>query len=289
MHVQLQASEESDTVGMRLDTALSQQVADYSRASIIRLIKNGAVTVNGSTKPPSYRLREGDSVAFDVSDVAIPAIDLPVIFENDDVIVIDKPAGVLTHSKGSLNHEATVATFIADRLTPELRSSNRGGIVHRLDRATSGVIICAKNQPTQTFLQKQFAQRKTKKTYTAIVVGAPKDPSAILNWPIARNPKKPQTFRVSALGKSASTAYKILSANEYLSLLELTPTTGRTHQLRVHMQHLGHAILGDPLYGKPDERLFLHATKLELTLPGGKRRVFSSPIPKSFADRMKRL
>jgi RluA family pseudouridine synthase len=157
-----------------------------------------------------------------------------------------------------------------------------------LDRATSGVIIGAKNAAALSWLQKQFSQRKVKKTYIAIVQGHLPNDHAIIDMPIERNPKKPQTFRVGAQGKAALTEYQVIKLNDTYSMLQLSPQTGRTHQLRVHLAHLGHPIVGDTLYGgKPAERLFLHALSLEITMPSRERKTFTAPLPELFGRIMK--
>lgn len=164
---------------------------------------------------------------------------------------------------------------------------NRAGIVHRLDRATSGVMIVAKTPAALSWLQKQFSQRKAKKTYLAIVAGTMREQEAVIDMPIERNPKAPATFRVGANGKHALTHYRVLQTGNSYSLLELKPETGRTHQLRVHLQQLGHPIVGDTLYGgKTAERLFLHAHQLEITLPNRERKTFASPMPDIFKRTM---
>lgn len=273
----------------RLDQYVARQLPDLSRTAGARLIEQGKVLVNGQPQAKaSYRLRLADKVEIQYDEAKarqIPRIDLPVVYEDDDCVVINKPVGILSHSKGAFNPEATVATWLRDRLKPELATSgNRDGIVHRLDRATSGVMICAKTQAALTHLQKQFSQRKAKKTYIAIVSGDDIEPrQAVIDMPIERNPKRPQTFRVGRQGKPAVTEYLVLDQKDDLSLLELKPTTGRTHQLRVHLRHLGHPILGDVLYGgQPASRLFLHARTLEITLPNGQRRTFEAPLPPEF-------
>ncbi len=201
--------------------------------------------------------------------------------------MIEKPPGLLTHSKGAFNPEATVATWLRGRLRS--MEGERAGIVHRLDRATSGIMICAKTPLAHSWLQKQFSQRRVKKTYAAVINGHLKQLEAIIDMPIERNPKHPQTFRVGANGKPATTDYTVLQVNDHYSLVELRPTTGRTHQLRVHLAYLGHPIVGDTLYnGSPSERLLLHACRLELTLPSRERKVFESQIPPSFAEALSR-
>jgi 23S rRNA pseudouridine1911/1915/1917 synthase len=214
-----------------------------------------------------------------------PDIDLPILYEDADCIVMNKPVGVLTHSKGAFNPEATVATFLQSHVKD--LQGERAGIVHRLDRATSGVIIGAKTSEALAWLQKQFSQRRVKKTYIAIIEGELDENHAIIDMPIERNPKKPQTFRVGANGKSAITEYKVLESNDRYSMIELSPQTGRTHQLRVHLNHLGHPILGDEFYGgKPSKRLFLHALQLEITVPSHERKVFTATLPPEFKEIM---
>jgi 23S rRNA pseudouridine1911/1915/1917 synthase len=244
--------------------------------------------VNGKAAKPGYRLRDNDNVEIDYDEAEqsiIPTIDLPVLYEDDDCVVIDKPAGVLTHSQGSGTPEGTVASFLRSRLKGDI-IGDRAGIVHRLDRATSGVIIGAKGQTALSFLQKQFADRKVKKTYIAIVRGELKESEAMIDMPIERNPKAPATFRVGINGKAATTHYKVLKTTPQYSLVELKPETGRTHQLRVHLAELGHPIVGDPLYGTGTygDRLYLHAKSLEITLPNNERKTFTAPVPNEFEE-----
>lgn len=268
----------------RLDQKVVELIPELSRASSAKLIDGGKVTVNGkAVEKGGYKLRPGDMVEvdFNIKQLEdIPTIKLEVLYEDDDCVVVIKPLGVLTHSKGEFNPEATVETWLRSRTK---LTGARAGIVHRLDRATSGVMICAKTPEALKWLQRQFAQRKTKKTYYAVVNGTFKQPEAIIDMPVARNPKAPATFRVDANGKSAITAYKVIATNGQYSLVELRPETGRTHQLRVHLSHLGHPIIGDYMYGgEQAERLMLHAYKLELTLLSRERRVFQAPVPKEF-------
>jgi len=274
-----------EQAGQRLDVFLGTYLTRLSRAFIHKLCDTGKVAKDGKELKAGYKVREGDviSVAYDEAELdVIPTIDLPVLYEDDDCIVINKPAGVLTHAQGHLSNEATVATFLRDKLQ-DLEGA-RGGIVHRLDRATSGVIICAKNQAALSFLQKQFAQRKAKKSYIAITAGKPTPEEAVIDMPIERNPKAPATFRVGANGKPSVTHYKVIKSTPKYSLLELKPTTGRTHQLRVHLAEQGHPIVGDPLYGTGafGDRLYLHALSLEITTPDRERRTFTAPLPDEF-------
>lgn len=286
--------------GQRLDTFVAGQLPRLSRAFAAKLILQGKVLVNGSPAKPGQKLRADDDIAIDYDESrldAIPHIELPVLYEDDACLVINKPAGILTHARGAMSDEATVASFLRDRMATETAENTRkigvmtagaagerAGIVHRLDRATSGVMIGAKTPDALSFLQKQFAQRRAKKTYIAIVEGAPEPIEAIIDMPIERNPKAPATFRVGANGKPSTTAYRVLRSTDTLSLVELKPATGRTHQLRVHLAHIGHPIVGDPLYGHGNygDRMFLHAYQLEITLPGRERKTFEAPLPPEF-------
>ena len=274
------------TATERLDQYVVGQIPGLSRSAAIKLIERGDVIVNGKAAPKaSYKVKPSDkiAVAYDQSAQTIPDIDLPVIYEDDDCAVINKPAGVLTHSKGAFNPEATVATWLSGQTNG--MDGERAGIVHRLDRATSGVMICAKTPEALAWLQKQFSQRKVKKSYAAVVAGVMDKPEAVIDMPIERNPKRPQTFRAGSNGKAALTAYQVLRTDSRHSLLELKPTTGRTHQLRVHLRQIGHPIVGDTLYGgEPAPRLFLHAHTLEITLPGRQRKTFEVPVPQEFME-----
>ncbi len=278
-----------ESSGKRLDVFVAENLPELSRSSIQKLADQKKVTVNKIVQQDKYRVKTGETVSLDYNLdelVKVPKIKIPILYEDEDCIVLNKPAGILTHSKGVFNPEATVATFIAPML--QGLNGDRAGIVHRLDRATSGVIICAKTPEALKWLQKQFSSRKVKKMYIAVVEGKPKQAEAVIDMPIERNPKDPKSFRVASNGKSAVTHYKVMRSDPIFSELELTPTTGRTHQLRVHLSHIGHPIIGDILYGgEPADRLYLHAKSLEITLPNRQRQVFTSTVPREFSAIMK--
>jgi 23S rRNA pseudouridine1911/1915/1917 synthase len=278
-----------ESAGKRLDVFIAKQVPQLSRSSIQKLADQNKLLVEKQPEKAGYKLKNGQKVSLNYNLQLldqIPDIELPILYEDEDCLVIDKPVGVLTHSKGVFNPEPTVATFIA----PKLKSleGERAGIVHRLDRATSGVIICAKHEAALKWLQKQFAQRRTKKHYIAVVEGHLDPSEAMIDIPIERNPIKPKAFRAGAAGKPAITEYKVVSTNRHYSLIDLFPKTGRTHQLRVHLQHLGYPIVGDTLYGGKDaDRLYLHAKSLEITLPNKERKIFEASVPAAFTAIMK--
>ena len=258
---------------VRLDVATFEQYPRYSRATIQKFIKNGQVTVNGDiVDKPNTLIDENSNIELSVVE-AEEGEKPPVIYEDDDVIVFNKPAGMLTVSKGEFNPEPTLEQF--------------GEIVHRLDRDTSGVIILAKNAKAKSFLQKQFQERKAHKTYYAVTVGHPKVNHAIINIPLTRNLKKPTTFMVANQGREAITEYRVIDQNEKYSLIELKPQTGRTHQLRIHLAHIGAPILGDPVYNPKSpkaDRMYLHASILEITVPSGKRLTFTANLPEEFRN-----
>lgn len=273
---------------MRLDQYMAKYWPEYSRSVWQKHIESGLVKVNGEVKTAvRQNLGEDDVVTY----MTLPVVDfegqtLPVVYEDDHVTVINKPSGVLTHAKGAITSEFSVADFMKSRMI-EPEDTNRPGIVHRLDRATSGIIICARDSTTKSQLQKQFQDRKAHKTYLAVVDGLPKHLEAKIDLPIERNPKSPSTFRVGTQGKSAQTSYRVLAHNDKYSVLELKPLTGRTHQLRVHLAHIGTPIVGDEIYKgskSPIGRLCLHASSLEITIPVGQRKTFQAQPPDEMAD-----
>lgn len=270
---------------MRLDAYLAEYWPETSRSQWQKYIAAGYVLVNGEIEVSVKRqLGEDDEVTVNLPKKPdYSAHSLPIIYKDDNVVVMNKPPGVLTHSKGAMNDEFTVAEFLRP-LTTYHQESNRPGIIHRLDRDTSGVIIGARNDATASLLQRQFSDRKVKKTYIAILNGIPKEPKATIDLPIGRHPSAPSTFRVDSKGKPATTTYEVLARANNRCLVRLSPYTGRTHQLRVHMQYIGTPILGDRVYGKAADRLYLHAYSLEITIPNGNRQVFTAPLPPEFLN-----
>ena len=269
---------------VRLDIYLSTKFdTTISRSLWQKYIKAGYVSVNNKVvTTPKFEVDETDEIALNLPEKEQADVDLPILYEDDDVIVVNKPSGLLTHAKGGLSDEPTVAEIIRPK-TSFATDTDRPGIVHRLDRDTSGLLIIAKNPESAAHLQRQFAERTAKKTYVAITDGKPKLNAARIDLPIGRNPSAPSTFRIDPNGKPAQTTYHVLAENDTQSLVKLKPTTGRTHQLRVHLAHLNAPILGDRVYGKSSDcRMMLHAQKLEITLPSGERKIFEAAVPDEF-------
>ena len=272
-----------ELVGKRTDKLIADYFPSYPRAALHKLFESEDVLLNDKVTKPGIKVRLGDNIRIDLLplEITIADIDLPILYEDDDVLVVNKPAGVISHARGRYFDEPSVASFVRQKVA-EL-TGERSGIVHRLDRATSGVMVCAKNPESLSFLQKQFSDRKTKKTYMAVVVGSMPTETGQIDMPIARNPVKPVTFHVDPSGKDSVTNYRVISRHGIYTLLELIPVTGRTHQLRVHLTHLKHPIIGDELYsGEPAERLMLHAFSLEIMLPNKELVTFKAPLPDEF-------
>jgi len=279
--------------GKRIDKLIAALHPEYSRAALRKLFDTEHVLINDQPTKPGIKVREGDLIAVDFTPLnfEIEHLDIPIIYEDEDVLVVDKPSGVISHARGRFFDEASVASFLREHLYGKKRRAQddvhqlRAGIVHRLDRATSGVMICAKNEPAMSFLQKQFADRKVEKIYIAVVNGEMPSSEGLIDMPIERDERKPQMFKVSSLGKQAQTEYKVLKQENGYSKLELKPKTGRTHQLRVHLSELKHPIVGDDLYGgEESSRLLLHAAKLSIELPSGDKKSFEAPLPEEFTD-----
>ena len=284
---------------VRLDTYLAEREG-VPRSLVQKLIKTGVAMVNGEVVTrPARSISEADNVVFQPPSAPdegewLAGFRRYVIYADDNVIVVNKPAGMLVHAKGSIAKELTVADYVRSQFNPDgladNADNNRLGIVHRLDRATSGVMICARNLTTASYLSRQFAERKAKKVYLALVSSLPGHSAARINLPIGRSRRAPATFVVDGNGKVAITDYTV--QKEYpdgRALLELRPLTGRTHQLRVHLAHLGCPIVGDAVYGHAHygDRLMLHAYRLEISMPGqdgAERRIFTAPLPADFQE-----
>lgn len=275
----------------RLDTFIAQNCeGKFSRSSVGKLITQGRVKLNGNVvESKAVKVADGDVVEVDYED-PVASEDLKILFEDDNEIVISKPAGMLSHAKGPISGEVSVADWLQPRTTD--LDAHRSGIVHRLDRATSGVMILAKNPESKSWLMKQFSDRNVHKKYLAIIEGAPELKKFKVDMPIGRNPKKLTTFYVTESGREAQTEVEVLDSNGVQSLVLLSPKTGRTHQLRVHMWANGWPILGDPFYNegfKEGQDLMLHASSLNIQTSGKEWQEFSASPPSYFLDKLKEL
>jgi 23S rRNA pseudouridine1911/1915/1917 synthase len=282
-------------VGARLDQYLVGVAAGLSRARIQDLIKDGNVTLNGGVAKASARLRAGDAVVLNEpppvpTETVAEEIALDVLFEDDDLIVINKPAGLVVHpAAGNWSGTLVNALLHHCQTLSGIGGEQRPGIVHRLDKETSGCLVVAKNDMAHRSLAKQFAGREVSKIYLALAAGKFARQSGSIEAPIGRHPvqRKKMTVLSADKGRAAKTGYRVLRELPAGTLVECTLHTGRTHQIRVHLKHLGHPLLGDEVYGRRGgfARQMLHAWRLGFVHPRtGKRVNFESPIPPDFVE-----
>jgi 23S rRNA pseudouridine1911/1915/1917 synthase len=277
-----------DSPGSRLDTYVAEQ-CQISRAYAQKLIDQGQVTINGQHAKASHRLDAGDRVVATIpspSPISLTAEDIPlkVVYEDNDIIVVDKPAGLLVHPVAG-QYTGTLVNALLARC-PDLGGidgSLRPGIVHRLDKYTSGLMVVAKNDAAQASLSRQIKQRSITKGYLALVTGCLSPERGAIEGPIGRHPNDRKRMAVVTGGREARTQYQVIKYPDGYTLLEAMPETGRTHQIRVHFSAIGHPVFGDPVYGKKSPllgRQFLHAHRLGFKLPSSGEYVeFRSELP----------
>src|SRR5580698_438546 len=276
--------------GKRLDQFLHERLAQYSRSRLQDWIEQGRVLVNGAPEKRSYLLKGSERIHVQPGQRAplrATPEDLPleVLYEDADVIAINKPAGMVVHH-GAGQHSGTLVNAVLHRfgMLSTVGGDLRPGIVHRLDRYTSGVILVARSDAAHRNLAEQFASRQVEKVYVALVEGRLKNDHGHIETPIARDPVRRirMTARL-ARGRHANTSYQVLKSFEKFTFLEVKIGTGRTHQIRVHLASIGHPVVGDKLYGAPASalgRYFLHARQIAFTSPGtGERITVSAPLP----------
>jgi 23S rRNA pseudouridine1911/1915/1917 synthase len=284
---------DSTAADQRLDAFVAKAVPGLSRSHVQKLIDAGLVTVEGRLPKASERLRHGADIVVSVpppEELALEpeAIPVTVIYQDADIIVVDKPAGLTVHP--APGHPAGTLVNALLAACPDLQGINgtlRPGIVHRLDKDTSGLLVVAKNDRAMRSLQAQLKERLVHKTYLALVRGVPKPREGQIEAPIGRHPRNRKKMAVVEGGREATTRYRVrqeLSGG--YTLLEVEPVTGRTHQIRVHLAAIGHPIAGDPVYGRGGpapgglQRHFLHAHRLGFRMPVSGREVeFESPLP----------
>ena len=285
----------------RLDVFVTDELPDFSRSIIQKMIKDGKVTVNGKTVKPSYPLEEGDTVEVTLPDSTAQKTKLTdlIIADGKDYFVINKPAGMLVHPQSPIWETNPEAAFAVEETLVSLvlanppkgfdKSTPRAGLVHRLDRETSGVMLLAKNADFQNAMTELFAEREVHKTYHSIACGEVPDDTGRIEVPIGR--VAGGKIKASDVGREAITEYKVLKRQIGFTYIELYPRTGRTNQLRVHLSWLGYPVLGDWLYkGATADRLMLHARKLEFKHPfTGRKMSFEAPVPDDFQAAWERV
>jgi 23S rRNA pseudouridine1911/1915/1917 synthase len=298
--------------GVRLDTFLASQVPGWSRARLQRLIEAEDVLVNGKLSKPSYKLREDDELEVEliapaVTSFAPEAILLDIVYEDETLVVVNKPAGLVVHPAAGM-HSGTLANALAYHFEqlPNRGAGVRPGIVHRLDRDTSGLLIIAKTDAALDDLSDQFRERSVYKSYIALVHGRVNSDSGQIDQPLARDPANRTRMAVVRGGRGALSIYRVKQRFQRFTLLDVELKTGRTHQIRVHLAWLKHPVVGDETYGGGRDntiqnarlrahvrnlgRHFLHAEKLAFTHPQTEERVeFHSPLPQELSDLLTEL
>jgi 23S rRNA pseudouridine1911/1915/1917 synthase len=305
---------EPDQVGLRLDSFLASQLKDISRTRIQHAIQDGDILVNQLLSKPGYRLRDGDQIEIDLPEPPpvelIPeAIPLSIVFEDDDLIVVEKPAAMVVHPGAGIE-SGTLANALVHHFNTLSRvaGSIRPGIVHRLDKDTSGLLVIAKNDLAHQRLSDQFRERQVLKIYTALVYGRVSKESGEIEARIGRGTHNRTRMAVlkGGAGRPAHTIYEVAHRYQDFTLLRVQIKTGRTHQIRVHLAHIGHPVVGDVNYGggrinsignlsikravQSLGRQFLHSTELAFNHPrSGERLEFTSPLPSALAAFLARL
>lgn len=283
----------------RLDKVLSDMMPDESRSQLKQAIEEDRVLVNAKVEKPKYQVQAGDQIEVTIPDpVALDLepenIPLDIVYEDDDVIVVNKPAGMVVHpSPGHPDHTLVNALLYHSPLST-INGTYRPGIVHRIDKDTSGLLMVAKNNHAHQSLAQQLKDKTNLREYIALVHGVIKQDEGVIDAPIGRSPKDRKRQAIVADGRHAVTHYKVLERYLNYTLISCWLETGRTHQIRVHMKSIGHPLAGDPLYG-PRKTItgsgqFLHAKKLGFRHPvTGKQLVFEAPLPQDFQRVLNRL
>ncbi|HYO31010.1 MAG TPA: RluA family pseudouridine synthase [Thermomicrobiales bacterium] len=291
----------SEQINERLDRFVADEMPDLSRSYVQQLIEQGHVLVDGFKRKPKFKMTPGETVTVVVpppeDERIVPeAIPLAIVYEDRDVLVVDKPAGLVVHPAPG-HPRGTLANAVVHH-APDiaLGGSNRPGIIHRLDKDTSGLIAVAKTDRARTTLVPQWEERTVQKKYVALAAGTVPDEEGTIEAPIGRDPAQRQRMSVIRSGRSAVTHFSVAERFPGATLLNVEIETGRTHQIRVHLAFIGHPVVGDAIYGKvasvngiPVERQFLHASRLGFSLPDGRSVMFRSPLPSDLQGVLDRL
>ncbi|GAP00952.1 23S RNA-specific pseudouridylate synthase [Fructobacillus fructosus] len=288
--------------GKRIDAALASAGLEHSRSTLASWIKDGQVLVNDQPVKSSYKVKSGDKVRITVPDtksVAIQPENIPldIVYEDDDLLVVNKKQGMVVHPAAGHAGGTLVNALLFHAPLSSINGEFRPGIVHRIDRDTSGLLMVAKNDRAHQALAAELKAHKTERYYYALVKGEFKEDHGTVDAPVGRHPKDRKKQAVVAGGREAVTHFEVLERFHGYTLLRLALETGRTHQIRVHMQYIGHPVVGDATYGHQQELLgislkgqLLHAKTLVLTQPTtGEKMTFDSPLPSSFERVLKAL
>jgi 23S rRNA pseudouridine1911/1915/1917 synthase len=272
--------------GERLDRLAARRL-ETSRSIVQRIIQQGLLLVDGEEVVPSYRVRGGERVEARMPEegVSPEEISVPVVFEDEHLLVVDKPAGLVVHP-GAGNRSGTLVNALLGRDIAGGEDPSRPGVVHRLDRDTSGLIVLTKGEPTYSRLVAEMGGRRVRRLYRAVVVGEDLPETGTIDSPVGRDPENP-TLMAAGVGRPAVTHFEVLREGGGHSMVKVRLETGRTHQIRVHLSAIGYPIYADPLYGEavPGRRLWLHAENLAFEHPvTGERLEFDSPIPEDLRD-----
>lgn len=283
----------------RLDKACSEIFSDYSRSQIKQLLDGGNITVNGKTEKAKYKVKSGDVIRLEEPETKTlelrpENIPLDIVYEDDDVIVVNKPQGMVVHPAPGHDEHTLVNALLYHCPLSTINGTFRPGIVHRIDKDTSGLLMVAKNDKAHRSLAKQLKDKTNIREYVALVHGRIAEDEGTINAPIGRSLKDRKKQAVVKDGRNAVTHFEVLKRYRDYTFVKCILETGRTHQIRVHMKYIGHPLVGDPLYG-PKKTIkgngqFLHAGKLGFVHPTtGKLLVFEAPLPKIFQECLEKL
>lgn len=283
----------------RLDKVCSEIFSDYSRSQIKQLLDGGNITVNGKTEKAKYKVKSGDLIRLEEPETKTlelrpENIPLDIVYEDDDVIVINKPQGMVVHPAPGHDEHTLVNALLYHCPLSTINGTFRPGIVHRIDKDTSGLLMVAKNDKAHRSLAKQLKDKTNIREYVALVHGRIAEDEGTINAPIGRSLKDRKKQAVVKDGRNAVTHFEVLKGYRDYTLVKCILETGRTHQIRVHMKYIGHPLVGDPLYG-PKKTIkgngqFLHAGKLGFVHPTtGKLLIFEAPLPKIFQECLEKL
>ena len=290
---------------MRLDKYVASQLSDLSRTYLQQLITEGRLLVDGQARRAAFKMTPGQVVTLSLpptEDFELEAQDIPldIIFEDDDILLINKPAGMVVHPAPGHPRDTLVNAVLHHAPSISIQGSNRPGIIHRLDKDTSGVMVIAKSNRAQMSLAKQWQERSVIKRYTTLVAGVVEEDSATIDAPIGRNTVNRQQMTTTRSGREAITHFTVVERFEDTTLLDVQIETGRTHQIRVHLAFIGFPVVGDALYGNKVsariaerlgvQRQFLHASSLGIRVPSSnEHRTFDAPLPAEMAEVLEHL